>query len=149
MSCLVGLGRRTVSGMLCTSGQQFTDWSAAYRLFERERFDIDALFAPICSEAVGRLEPGEPFVAIMDDTLMRKRGRKVPVGAGILWGRRFVQTSCGGSDSFRYQLHCRIRPYPVEQEVSPSTWCMHHHLPGPAEEPLSSNGLSTGKNKNS
>jgi hypothetical protein len=27
MSSLVGLGRRTVSGMLCASAQQFTDWS--------------------------------------------------------------------------------------------------------------------------
>jgi hypothetical protein len=47
MSALVGLGRRTISGLLCTSAQQFTDWSAAYRLFERERFDREALFDPV------------------------------------------------------------------------------------------------------
>ena len=43
MSSVVGLGRRTVSGMLCASAQQFTDWSAAYRIFERERFDVKEL----------------------------------------------------------------------------------------------------------
>ena len=47
MSSLVGMGRRTVSGMLCASAQQFIDWSAAYRLFEQQRFDTDALFAPV------------------------------------------------------------------------------------------------------
>ena len=77
MSSLVGLGRRTVSGMLCASAQQFTDWSAAYRLFERQRFDMDALFAPVRREVVGRLGKEEPLVVMMDDTLMRKRGRKV------------------------------------------------------------------------
>ena len=34
---LTCLGRHTLSGSLCTAGQQFRDWSAAYRLFERER----------------------------------------------------------------------------------------------------------------
>ncbi len=55
MSSLVGLGRRTVSGMLCASAQQFGDWSAAYRLFERQRFDSQALFAPVRREVIGRL----------------------------------------------------------------------------------------------
>src|SRR3989304_3700601 len=47
LSALVGLGRRTVSGMLCTSAQQFGDWSAAYRLFEQDRFDHEALLAQV------------------------------------------------------------------------------------------------------
>src|SRR5512137_1926292 len=101
MSSLIGLGRRTVSGMLCTSAEQFTDWSSAYRLFERQRFDSKALFAPVRREVVGRLDPEEPLVVMMDDTLMRKRGRKIhgtgwkrdPLGAAFsknfVWGERF------------------------------------------------------------
>ena len=77
MSSLVGLGRRTVSGMLCTSAQQFSDWSAAYRLFERQRFDTRIIFAPIRQEVVDRLGHEEPLVVMMDDTMIRKRGRKV------------------------------------------------------------------------
>ena len=111
ISSLVGLGRKTVSGMLCASGQQFADWSAAYRLFERERFNIDVLFDPIRREVVERLKPGEPLVAIMDDTLIRKRGRKVsgagwrrdPLGpafsTNFVWGQRFPNS----------RLHCRRR----------------------------------------
>ena len=37
LSALTCLGRHTLSGSLCTAGQQFRDGSAAYRLFERER----------------------------------------------------------------------------------------------------------------
>lgn len=40
LSALVGLGRRTVTGMLSASAQTGVDWSAEYRLFERDRFDF-------------------------------------------------------------------------------------------------------------
>ena len=46
LSALVGLGRRTVTGMLTASAQQGLDWSAAYRLFAQERFEGEGLFAP-------------------------------------------------------------------------------------------------------
>lgn len=105
MSALVGLGRRTISGMLCTSAQQFGDWSAAYRLFEQERFDREALFAPALRGVLGHLEPDQPLVAMMDDTLLRKRGRHVygagwrrdplgpPFATNFVWGQRFLQIS--------------------------------------------------------
>lgn len=70
--------------MLCASAQQFTDWSAAYRIFERQRFDTEALFAPVRQEVVERIGTEESLVVMMDDTLIRKRGRKVH-GAG--WKR--------------------------------------------------------------
>ncbi len=105
MSALVGLGRRTVSGMLCTSAQQFRDWSAAYRLFEQQRFDREALFAPVRRTVLERLQPHEPLVAMMDDTLIHKRGRKVfgtgwrrdplgpPFTTNFVWSQRFLQIS--------------------------------------------------------
>jgi hypothetical protein len=91
--------------MLCASAQQFGDWSAAYRLFEQERFDREALFAPVLSEVLGHLGSAQPLVAMMDDTLLRKRGRHVygtgwrrdPLGphfvANFVWGQRFLQIS--------------------------------------------------------
>lgn len=105
MSALVGLGRRTISGLLCASAQQFTDWSAAYRLFEQERFHRQALFDPARQAVEQRLSPTAPLVVMMDDTLMRKRGRKVhgagwrrdPLGppfcSNFVWGQRFLQIS--------------------------------------------------------
>ena len=91
--------------MLCASAQQFNDWSAAYRLFEQQRFDREALFAPVRRAVLERLQPHEPLVAMMDDTLIRKRGRKVygtgwrrdplgpPFATNFVWGQRFLQIS--------------------------------------------------------
>jgi hypothetical protein len=105
MSALVGLGRRTVTGMLSASAQQFDDWSAAYRIFQRERFDRDALFAPARLAVVNCLGKKDPLVAVMDDTLIRKHGKKVygtgwkrdPLGPkfhpNFVWGQRFLQLS--------------------------------------------------------
>ena len=110
MSALVGLGRKTVSGMLCASAQQFADWSAAYRVFERQRFDRDALFAPARRAVLEQLAPQEPLAVMMDDTLLRKRGRKVhgtgwrrdPLGppfcTNFVWGQRFLQISAAAPD---------------------------------------------------
>jgi hypothetical protein len=66
------------------------------------------------------LTPEEPLVMLMDDTLIRKRGRKVygtswkrdPLGlhfhTNFAWGQRFVQLSAALSDR-----HCAGRAYAV------------------------------------
>ena len=128
MSSLVGLGRRTVSGMLCASAQQFSDWSAAYRLFECQRFDTEALFAPAKREVVRRLG-NEDLVVMMDDTLVRKRGKKIP-GTGwkrdplgppfctnLVWGQRFLQISAALPDR---DVMGRARGIPIDITHAPS-----------------------------
>lgn len=129
MSALVGLGRRTISGMLCASSQQFNDWSAAYRLFEQERFCVDQLFAPARRETTGRLKEGEPLVVMMDDTLIRKRGRKVhgsgwrrdPLGppfcSNFVWGQRFLQISAALPET---EVAGRARGIPIDLTHAPS-----------------------------
>jgi hypothetical protein len=99
------LGRRTITGLLASSGQQFVDWSAAYRLFSRARFDLDALFTVPRRAVVEQLSEFQPLVAVMDDTLLRKRGRKIagtswhrdPLGPkfcdNFIWAQRFLQLS--------------------------------------------------------
>jgi hypothetical protein len=81
---VLALGRHTVSNMLATAGRAFEDWSSAYRLFGRERIDRNALFAPARMAVLARLDPHKPMVVMMDDTLIRKRGRKV---YGAAWKR--------------------------------------------------------------
>ena len=126
---MVGMGRKTVSGILCAGAQQFNDWSAAYRLFERERFDTDALFAPARREVLARLEVEEPFVAMMDDTLVHKRGRKVygaawrkdplgpPFHINFIWGQRFLQVSAALPDTTTPGL---ARAIPIDFNHAPS-----------------------------
>jgi DDE superfamily endonuclease len=84
LSALTCLGRHTLSGLLCTAGQQFRDWSAAYRLFERERLDPQALWRVPLNGVLETLPPASPLVALLDDTLIRKRGHRI---AGTYWRR--------------------------------------------------------------
>lgn len=94
-----------MSGLLCATGQQFVDWSAAYRLFEARRFDPEVLFAPVRAAVLSRLEHAMPVMASLDDTLVYKRGRKVagaswrrdplgpPFRPNFSWAQRFLQIS--------------------------------------------------------
>jgi len=129
LGALVGMGRRTVSGMLTATGQQFEDWSAAYRLFAKARFDLQDLLAPARRTVIQQLAPQQPLVALMDDTLLRKRGRKIsgtswrrdPLGPpfcnNFIWGQRFLQISAAlpeGSGAVR------ARAIPIDLTHCPS-----------------------------
>ena len=128
-SAMAGLGRRTVSGMLCAGAMQFEDWSGAYRLFERERIDKQALFGVVRNAVLERLGPEKPLVIVPDDTLLRKRGKKVhgtgwkrdPLGphfsTNFIWGQRFLQFSAILPDEARPG---RARGIPIDFIHAPS-----------------------------
>jgi len=144
VSTLVGLGRHTISGMLYTSARQFQDWSAAYRLFEQHRFDREQLFQPAWRTVLEHLDPEAPFIAMMDDTLVRKRGRKVhgtawrrdPLGPAFtnnfVWGQRFLQISAAlPSDP---GCPCQARGIPVDFCHAPSASRPRRNAPPEAWE---------------
>ena len=84
LSSLLCLGRRTVTGLLTTSGSQFQDWTAAYRLFSKYRLPAPELFSGVRRAVTAQLPPGAPFRAVMDDTLLRRSGLHTP---GVAWRR--------------------------------------------------------------
>lgn len=104
-SMLSCLGRHTVSGLICAHAGQFRDWSACYRLFEKERFDACALFDPIRTAVCEAYPADLPLIAALDDTLLPRSGRKIagtawrrdPLGPpfcnNFLWAQRYVQLS--------------------------------------------------------
>jgi hypothetical protein len=104
-SGILALGSHTVTGMLASAGRQFEDWSKAYRIFEHERMDRAALFAPAQRAVLNQVPEADYLTVMMDDTLIRKRGRKVsgtawkrdPLGPAwhmnFVWGQRFLQLS--------------------------------------------------------
>jgi len=91
--------------MLTATGNQFIDWSAYYRIFSHLRIDIDKLFEIIFLMSVDLLKDQPFIVAHMDDTIIRKKGRKVagtswrrdplgpPFHTNFIWGQRYIQTS--------------------------------------------------------
>jgi hypothetical protein len=120
-----------VTGLLTTSGSQFVDWSAAYRLFSQDRLPVSDLFSVIRRAVAAQLPDNAPFRAVMDDTLLRRSGLHTP---GVAWrrdplgprfqtnfvrGQRFLQISAslsGNQGVFRMTpiafLHAPTPPKP-------------------------------------
>ena len=123
------LGRHTLTGLLCTCGRQFQDWSADYRLFERGRFDATALFAPVRQRVVAALGADQEIVAHVDDTRCRRSGKKVsgvswqrdPLGphfrTQFVWANRYLQISLSLPEG---PLPCAARAIPVDVQHCPT-----------------------------
>jgi hypothetical protein len=130
---LLAFGRHTITGILCAEGKQFEDWSAAYRLFENERVEQKLLFAPAINGVLENGEEKTPLHIMMDDTLIRKRGKKVsgtgwkrdplgpPFHTNFVWGQRYLQISAALPD---FETSGRVRGIPID----------FYHAP-PAQKP--------------
>lgn len=129
LSLLVCLGRHTITGLITTAGGQFEDWSADFRLFEEERFDPASLFRVVRQAVQQHLDAQSPFVVLMDDTLLRKRGRKVegaswrrdplgpPFRCNFVWAQRFLEISAVLPE---HESPSRARAIPIDLFHSPS-----------------------------
>jgi len=53
------------------------DWTADYRFYSEDRFDEDKLFNQLRSEIEKCSPPQAPLVVAMDDSILRKTGRKI------------------------------------------------------------------------
>jgi len=97
-------GRRTISRTLGALGRWDQDWSADYKMFSRCRWKPERLFDPVIDEYLERY-PGRPVIAAVDDTKLRKTGRKIkgaswhrdplspPFHMNFMYGLRFLQIS--------------------------------------------------------
>ena len=94
------------SSAICTTGRQFLDWSADYRLFNRSPWDPRRLFDAVLDGAVSFIAPDPmPIVVALDDTICRKTGRRIPgvstwrdpqspkFHTNLIPGLRFLQAS--------------------------------------------------------
>lgn len=130
ISALVCLGRHTLTGLITTAGRQFVDWTADYRLFAKNRIEVARLFAVPRQAVIETLKADDPLVVFMDDTILRKRGRKVagaswrrdPLGPhfrpNFVWAQRFLQISAALPEG---EGLSRARAIPID----------FHHCPTP------------------
>jgi hypothetical protein len=98
------LGRRTISRTLGALGRSDHDWSADYKMFSRCQWKPERLFDPVIDEYLERY-PKRPVIAAIDDTKLRKVGRKIkgaswhrdpqspPFHLNFMYGLRFLQAS--------------------------------------------------------
>lgn len=137
------MGRHTVTGLLCASGAQFSDWSAAYRLFARERVDTSALLSAVRRGVLAELPAGHPLVVGLDDTLARKSGKKTsgsgwkrdplgpPFRVNFIWAQRFLQASAalpassGPSPARMIPVAFAHAPTPPKPSRRASEWEWH------------------------
>jgi hypothetical protein len=74
---MVCFGRHTITGLLRLQDRTQEDWTADYRFYAEEHFDEDKVFGAVRAEVQADLADRAPLVAAMDDSLLRKTGRKV------------------------------------------------------------------------
>lgn len=124
------MGKGTITGFLTSCGRQFHDWSSDYRLFQGDKMKVDELFNTVRQELVSEvLDERSPIYAHMDDTLLRKTGRKVsgaawrrdplgpPFHTNFIWGQRFIQLSVSLPNS---PIPSVARAIPVDLHHSPT-----------------------------
>lgn len=74
-----------MTGMLTASGNQFKDWSAAYLLFKGGRMKLNDIFGVIRKQVVLLNDSEDRYIYLhMDDTVLRKTGKKYTVGHGYV-----------------------------------------------------------------
>jgi hypothetical protein len=126
---LTCFGRHTITGILSATGQQFIDWSAAYKLFKGDRMDVNHLFDVARQKAISLLPDCQRIIAHLDDTLIRKRGKNIPGTAwrrdplgppfhtNFVWGQRFIQISMALPTQLGF---CQARAIPIDFHHAPS-----------------------------
>ena len=115
--------------MLTACGRQFVDWTAAYRLFSKARINIDKIFDVACKNFLEELAPDQMIIAHVDDTILKKTGKKVPGAAwrrdplgppfqtNLIWGQRFLQISMALTGP---EGNCQSRAIPVDFHHCPT-----------------------------
>lgn len=99
------MGRHTISKLICTAGGDQKDWSADYKLYSKDRIDSSGVFSSIIKTVSDSELNVTPLVVAMDDTLLRKSGKKIPTTrylrdplgppfhTNFVRGQRFIQIS--------------------------------------------------------
>lgn len=120
LGILLNMGRQTISRAIETIGNSQRDWSAVYRLFERERVNVESIQKTIRLHVQKQNASNEPLIAFIDDTLLKKRGTKIygtswkldPLGPkfthNFIWAQRYMQISLA-----QMQDHRRCRGVPI------------------------------------
>jgi hypothetical protein len=99
LGTLTAFGRRTLSRAIWAQGHQHEDWSAEYKLHARSPWRAADLFQPILQRSLPWCRGRYVAVAI-DDTRLRKSGRKIPT---VAYGRDPM------SPKFRFNLMLGLR----------------------------------------
>lgn len=86
------------------------DWTSHYALYARNRVNEEAIFRQCRKELEGLRQPGAPLCVALDDTILRKRGKRIPGTAyrrdplgppfaiNLVWAQRVQSLSAAVTD---------------------------------------------------
>ena len=78
-SLLITPGRHTISRLICSKNEQQNDWSADYLFFSRAHWCADDLFSTVLAQCAEHSHwYKNSLVVAMDDTGIKKTGKKIP-----------------------------------------------------------------------
>ena len=126
--------------MLRAQNRHHLDWSADYRFYSLDRFNEDAVFGQIRGQIERALPQTQPLVAAMDDSLLRKTGRKIhgvrflrdplspPFHVNLVRGLRVLQISAalpqGGGQARMIPIDFQhaVLPAKPRKDAAPEEW---------------------------
>jgi DDE superfamily endonuclease len=130
LSHLVCFGRHTITGLLRLQDRTQQDWTADYRFYAEDHFDENKVFAQVRGQIEALLPTTQaPLVAAMDDSLLRKSGRKIsgvrylrdpmspPFHVNIVRGLRVLQISAAVPEGL--EGAARLIPVAFQQAALP------------------------------
>ena len=74
---LLNPSRNTITQSLVFGGLENEDWSSAYKVFSRSRWNDSSLFEPVLEETIAYF-PDNYISLAVDDTKIKKTGKKIP-----------------------------------------------------------------------
>lgn len=77
LSHLAGFGRHTITGLLRNQDRTQQDWTADYRFYSQDRLAVEKVFQCVRAGVEQCGGPDDPLVVAMDDSLLRKTGRRI------------------------------------------------------------------------
>lgn len=97
--------RHTLTSLITLFGRQHQDWTADYDLYAKNRVNPSAIFRHIRREVESVCTDSPILRVAIDDTILRKTGRKIPTAAyrkdplgppfhvNLVWAQRMIQFS--------------------------------------------------------
>jgi hypothetical protein len=102
-------GRHTVTQLMLTLGLTDADWSASYRMFSRERFDVEVLARCLLRETLEHVAEEELYVVGTDGVQVPRSSHRMP-GTGWLKAPRTPVFRMGIHRAQRFVHGCWFTP---------------------------------------
>ena len=118
------------------------DWTADYRLYTESRLEVEKIFGHVRTEVEQCGGPDDPLVVAMDDSLLRKTGRRIfgcgyrrdplspPFQVNLVRGRRILQISA----AVRQGSEGAARMIPIDFQHAALPAKPHRHAPQELQE---------------